>query len=48
MTAYGIRMKSMYDFLPERSFEITEERLIYPIPYRETQINTELVQNPGY
>ena len=48
MTAYGIRMKSMYNFLPARSFNITENRLIYPIPYRETQINNELVQNPGY
>jgi len=48
MTPYGVQMKSMYDFLPDRSFEITENRLIYPIPYRETQINSELVQNPGY
>lgn len=48
MTAYGIRMKSMYSFLPARSFTITENRLIYPIPYRETQINTQLVQNPEY
>ena len=48
MTAYGIRMKSMYTFLPARSFNITEDRLIYPIPYRETQINSELIQNQGY
>lgn len=48
MTSYGIRMKSMYDFLPAASFNITENRLIYPIPYRETQINSQLIQNPGY
>lgn len=48
MTVYGQRMKSQFDFLPANSFNITENRLIYPIPYRETQINPELGQNPGY
>lgn len=48
MTEYGQRMKSQFDFLPANSFNVTENRLIYPIPYRETQINPELEQNPGY
>lgn len=48
MTAYGIRTKREYDFLPEASFNITENRLIYAIPFRETQINPKLGQNPGY
>jgi len=48
MTAYGNRMKSEYDFLPENSFNVSEQRLIYPIPFREMQINPALNQNPGY
>jgi len=48
MTAYGQRMKSQYDFLPANSYNVTERRLVYPLPYRETQINPELEQNPGY
>lgn len=45
---YGQKMKQKYDFLPENSYNITENRLIYPIPYRETQVNPDLQQNPGY
>lgn len=30
------------------SFNVTENSLIYPIPVRETIVNPELVQNPGY
>lgn len=48
MTAYGQSMKAQFDFLPANSFNVNENRLIYPIPYRETQINPELTQNPGY
>ena len=48
MTEYGQKMKQKYDFLPENSYNITENRLIYPIPYRETQVNPDLQQNPGY
>lgn len=48
MSLYGQQMKDKYDFLPENSFNVNENRLIYPIPYRETQINPELGQNPGY
>jgi len=48
MTAYGQNMKAQFDFLPANSFNVNENRLIYPIPYRETQVNPELDQNPGY
>jgi hypothetical protein len=48
MSAYGQRMKNLYDFLPANSFNVTEQRLVYPIPYRETQINPALGQNTGY
>lgn len=48
MTAYGAVMKQKYSFLPATAFKVEERRLIYPIPFRETQINPNLVQNPGY
>lgn len=48
MSAYGQQMKQQYSFLPANSFNVTENRLIYPIPYRELQLNPSLKQNPGY
>lgn len=48
MTAYGAVMKQKYSFLPAQAYKIEERRLIYPLPFRETQINPELEQNPGY
>jgi hypothetical protein len=48
LTAKGIRMKALYGFLLPSTFTITQNRLIYAIPFREMQINNKLVQNPGY
>lgn len=48
MTAYGQYIKSIDKELPERTYQIKKEYLLYPIPYRELQINSMLVQNPGY
>lgn len=48
MTEYGNYIKTIDPELPERTYNIKNEYLLYPIPYREMQINTELVQNPGY
>ena len=47
-TAKGVTLKSIYGWLLPQSFDVTQDRLIYPIPSREMQINTNLVQNPGY
>lgn len=45
----GNRMKALYGWLLPAAFsDIDEHRLIYPLPYREMQLNTKLVQNPGY
>ncbi|TGE10388.1 RagB/SusD family nutrient uptake outer membrane protein [Hymenobacter fodinae] len=33
---------------PATTFPITSDRLVLPIPFRETNVNTTLVQNPGY
>ena len=48
MTEHGKQMKALYPYLAERTYQITEEKLLFPIPYRELQINTLLEQNPGY
>ena len=48
MTAYGQYIKTIDLELPERTYQIKPEYLLYPIPYRELQINDLLEQNPGY
>lgn len=48
MTAFGQTMKGLYGWILPTAFNVTEDRFIYPIPYRELQINTNLEQNPGY
>lgn len=48
MTAYGMRQKQAFGFLLPTSYNVTESKLIYAIPFRETQVNPGLGQNPGY
>ena len=48
MSVYGAEKKKQYSFLPAASFDVNEKKLIYAIPFRETQINPQLEQNPGY
>jgi starch-binding outer membrane protein, SusD/RagB family len=48
MTAYGTYMKQTYGYLLPASFTVTENRLVYAIPFREIQLNKKLVQNTGY
>ncbi len=48
MTDYGNYIKTIDPELPSRTYQIKKEFLIYPIPFRELQINKDLVQNPGY
>jgi hypothetical protein len=48
MTAYGIRQKQAFGFLLPTSYNITPNKLVYAIPFRETQVNPGLGQNPGY
>ena len=50
MTAHGEYIKAVHGqegYLPPVCYEVTTEKLLYPIPYRETQIGN-LEQNPGY
>lgn len=48
MNQYGNRMKSQYSYLLPASYTVTENRLIYAIPFREMQLNSLLTQNTGY
>ncbi len=48
MTAYGKYIKTIDPGLADRTYQIKEDYLLYPIPYREMQLNTQLTQNPGY
>jgi hypothetical protein len=49
MNAHGVYLKGLYGFLLPTAFNVTANRLIYPIPQREMQINKNLEpQNPGY
>jgi hypothetical protein len=48
MTAHGARLKQQYTYLLPQSYTVTENRLLYPIPLRDMQLNTKLTQNPGY
>jgi hypothetical protein len=48
LNAKGTAMKALNGWLLPQSFNVTPDRLIYPIPLREIQINSKLTQNPGY
>lgn len=50
MTAHGQYIKKAYGslgYLPQVSYAITPDKLIYPIPNRDVEIG-KLKQNPGY
>jgi hypothetical protein len=48
MNAHGKQMKSKYNFISSSAYNVTQDRLIFPIPYLELQLNKALTQNPGY
>ncbi|GAA4799406.1 RagB/SusD family nutrient uptake outer membrane protein [Olivibacter ginsenosidimutans] len=48
MNAHGIEMKQQYNYISKNAYNLTENRLIFPIPYLELQLNNQLTQNPGY
>lgn len=47
-TAKGVALKAIDGWLLPASFNVTQDKLVYPIASRELQINTKLQQNPGY
>ncbi|QNL50477.1 RagB/SusD family nutrient uptake outer membrane protein [Olivibacter sp. SDN3] len=48
MNAHGEEMKDRYGFISRNAYQVNENRLIFPIPYLELQLNNLLTQNPGY
>lgn len=55
MTAFGIEEVANPTLIPpdyvpytSESFNITEQKLVYPIPVRELELNPNMAQNPGY
>lgn len=47
MTKNGEYIKSLYPNISAKSYNITPDRLLFPIPHREVLIGN-LMQNPGY
>ncbi|GAB3907024.1 RagB/SusD family nutrient uptake outer membrane protein [Mucilaginibacter boryungensis] len=48
MTAFGVKQKAQYSYLQSGSYNITQNRLLFPIPNAEILLNDQLTQNPGY
>jgi len=48
MTAYGATQKATFSYLLPSAYTVTNDRLIYAVPFRETQVNPALGQNQGY
>jgi len=48
MNAYGVDLKAKYSYLLPNSYNVTQNRLLYAIPFEEVQRNKNLTQNPGY
>ena len=48
MNAYGATQKATYSYLLPSAYTVTNDRLIYAVPFRETQVNPALGQNQGY
>lgn len=45
MTAHGVEMKSLYGYLGADAYNVTPKKYIYPIPFREMQLNPTWIQN---
>lgn len=48
MNADGVKLKQQYSYLTPDSYMVNTNKLIYPIPVSEIQLNPALIQNPGY
>lgn len=48
MTAYGNEMKQKFSYLLPRTYNVTEDKLLFPIPQSEIVLNPDLTQNSGY
>lgn len=48
MNAHGAALKQLYSYLPAGSYQVDKNRLLYPIPRSERELNVDLTQNDGY
>ena len=48
MNAYGIKLKQQYSYLSPASYQVNANRLLFPIPQSERELNPALTQNDGY
>ncbi|MBC9930177.1 RagB/SusD family nutrient uptake outer membrane protein [Chitinophaga qingshengii] len=48
MTDFGIKQKALYPYLQSGSYNVTQNRLLFPIPNAEMLLNDKLTQNPEY
>ncbi|MNJ87294.1 SusD family protein [compost metagenome] len=48
MNAFGVKQKLLYSYLQSGSYNVVQERLLFPIPNAEILLNDKLTQNEGY
>ncbi|KAA0991970.1 RagB/SusD family nutrient uptake outer membrane protein [Dyadobacter aurulentus] len=50
MNAYGAKLKAnpAYYYLTAATYNLDQNKLLFPIPFLEIQVNPDLEQNPGY
>ncbi|MNY64299.1 SusD family protein [compost metagenome] len=48
MNAFGVKQKALYSYLQPGSYNVTQNRLLFPIPNAEILLNEKLSQNEGY
>ena len=48
MTAFGVLQKLKYAYILPAAYNVTPNKLIFAIPYRETQVNPAIKQNLDY
>lgn len=48
MTEYAKYIKGVDIMIPANGYNVTKDKLLYPIPYREITTNPDIEQNPSY
>jgi starch-binding outer membrane protein, SusD/RagB family len=50
MNAYGTALKASgkHTYLVPQTYNVTQEKLLFPLPFNEILVNPNLKQNPGY
>lgn len=48
MNAYGVELKEEHSYLIPSTYQVTQQRLLFPIPESEMGLNPDLIQNEGY